>query len=215
MSKGHISIGFHVEYFLIFTFLAGCVATKALPNYPESRRSLDIQSTTPAPHEPTPPIRPSISKSMTGGLVLQTAILDQDGNNIFEPNEQVVLRVTLRNGTDEDFIGASLILKGSPILVNAIRNPKAVGDLVAGTERVVTMTGILPEHFPPQSGDLQVLLHGSNGQVLSTESLSLTISSRTATDLPRDRDSEGLAPTRFPRPRFKSGAQTIRPFTTH
>ncbi len=155
--------------------MAGCGGHKTLPTYPDTRGSEVFDQAQPLLHKAAESEGAPGPQRQPGRLVMKTQVMDQDGNDVFEPNEQVVLRVSVKNEGSEDLTGLIVDLDGSPTLLKTIRYPKPVGDLAGGSVRVLTLTGILPEHFVPDSGDLRILVRNLAGHTLSAESLTLSL----------------------------------------
>ncbi|WP_447978973.1 hypothetical protein [Candidatus Nitrospira bockiana] len=115
-------------------------------------------------------------------LSVRATLLDENDNQILEAGEKVGVRIDATNQGSTPFPAASVVLSGTPALVDAfagsMSTPLQVGPLQPGEAKSLILWGRMPANVEAQRGELMLSLAASNMANLPTQTLVAAIRPR-------------------------------------
>ncbi|WP_447974213.1 hypothetical protein [Nitrospira sp. Kam-Ns4a] len=114
-------------------------------------------SSAPPPAQ-APPLAPAAPPASASPLTFHAMLGDENRNQVLESGERVILEIEVGNAGREPIKSVSIVLTGTPALVNELGTPLVVGDLQPGQSKVLQVKGRLPEVTEEQEAALIVSL---------------------------------------------------------
>lgn len=96
-------------------------------------------------------------------LTFRAMLRDENQDHVLDGSEKVTVDVEVSNQGKEVARGVSVVLKGTPALIQMLQNPIPVGDLQPGESRHVTVSGMLPSVPAVQQAELVIAVEALGG----------------------------------------------------
>lgn len=120
-----------------------------------------------------PPPAPSLAEALNQpaalppagpvALTFRAMLRDENQDHVLDGSEKVTVDVEVSNQGKEVARGVSVVLKGTPELIQMLQNPIPVGDLQPGESRHVTVSGLLPSVSAVQQAELVIAVEAPGG----------------------------------------------------
>ncbi len=128
--------------------------------------------------KPIPPTTAALpDQGNQPALSFNAAILDENGNLVFEGGERIIVRVGLVNGGEQELQGVTVSLAGTPlVLAQFSTTTLVVGRMQPGQSRSIEFIATLPQFVQPQKAEIHVAVSEAGTRTQpQTQTLALSI----------------------------------------